>query len=40
MLNNKEIELYDNNIDKYKHTCKHCGRKKIIPEFVDKQICN
>lgn len=40
MLSNKEIELYDNNMHKYKHTCKHCGHKKIIPKFVDKQICN
>ena len=36
----KEIEKYQEEINKYKYQCKNCGRKKIIPAYVEKQLCD
>lgn len=36
----KEIDKYYNEISKQKYQCKKCGRKQIIPAYVDKLVCS
>lgn len=36
----KEYERLTNEYNKIKFKCKHCGRKIVIPAWVDKQICS
>lgn len=36
----KEFQRLSEEYDKVKIKCKHCGRKLVIPVWVDKSLCN
>lgn len=40
VLTNDEIEKYQEELNKHKYQCKHCGRKVVITANVDKQLCS
>jgi len=40
LKNYNEIEKYSSVVNDFKHQCKICGRKMIIPNFVDRQMCD
>ena len=40
LLTNKEFQRISDEYNKLKIRCKCCGRKLVIPVWVDKQICS
>ena len=39
-LTDKEYQKLSDEYEKIKIKCSHCGRKLVIPVWVDKQICS
>ena len=39
-LTKKQIEDIYNAKSKLKRQCKHCGRKKVIPVYLDRILCD
>ena len=37
---NKQYQRMSNEYEKVKIKCPHCGRKLVIPVWVDKQLCS
>lgn len=40
LLTEKEFNRMSNELDKVKYRCNHCGRRAIIPKYIDKVICD
>lgn len=40
ILSIKEHETMSKNYDKVKYTCKRCGHRVIIPNWVEKNVCD
>lgn len=39
ILTNEELDRMQDELDKVKYTCKHCGRRAIIPQWETKKLC-
>ena len=39
-LTKKQIENIANAKETLKRKCKHCGRRKVIPVYVDRILCD
>lgn len=39
-LTKKQVKAIDNERERLKITCKHCGRRKVIPVFLDRLLCD
>lgn len=40
ILSIQEFQRMTNEYDKVKFRCRHCGRRVVIPAWVDKQLCS
>lgn len=40
LLSNKEFQRMNDEYNKVKIKCKHCGHKMVIPVWVDKRPCS
>lgn len=40
LLTDKEYNRLTEELNKVKYTCQHCGRRVVIPRFLDKVLCD
>ena len=40
VLTDKEYQRMSNEYDKIKIKCSYCGRKMVVPMWIDKRLCS
>lgn len=40
LLTTKEYNKMSDELDKVKYKCQHCGRRVVIPSFLNKILCD
>lgn len=39
-LSEEELQKQQEEISKHKYVCKHCGHKQLVPNYMEKNLCD